>query len=108
MYSVVISSSENVEATIKEGLAFASLHKATRNRFFWLFFFSLSTFSMCYFHSDLMVLHFGPFTWQFHFKEKQKARAFNLPLLYVYGLLFSTALKRCVKLFDHMCLSKYY
>lgn len=99
MFSVVLSSRENVETTIKEGLAFASLHTSARHGF--LAFFSLSTFSICDSHVDLVVINFSPFSWQFYFKGKHKAGAFNLPLLYVYGLLFSTALKRCVKFFDH-------
>lgn len=39
--------------------------------------FLLSTFNMCNSDSDLFALHFGPFTWQFHFIEKYKAEAFK-------------------------------
>lgn len=62
----------------------------------------------CLLHSVCVILthlalHFGPFTWQFHFKETHKAGAFKFLLqLCIYNLVFSPALKRCVKCFDHM------
>jgi hypothetical protein len=44
------------------------------------------------------TLHFGPFTWQLHFKHKAKAFKFILQF-HVYDLLrFSTTLKRCIRI----------
>lgn len=60
----------------------------------------------CLLHSVCVILThlaLGPFTWQFHFKETHKAGAFKFLLQFcVYNLVFSPALKRCVKCFDRM------
>lgn len=55
---------------------------------------------MCNSDSDLFALCFGPFSWQFHVKQKHEAEAFKFLLqLYIYNLELSMLWKDVWSLF---------
>lgn len=85
-------------ATTKDGTAIVPLHTSAGNGHFGNWHFLLSTFIMCNSNSDLFVVHFGPFTCLFYFKERLLGFFYSSV---VYPVL-STALKRCMQFFDHM------
>lgn len=91
------------EAVTKNGQLCSIAHICQKWTFWHVAFFLFSTCNMCNSNSHLFALYFGPFSWQFHFKEKHKAEAFKFLLqFHIYNLVSSAALRRCMRFFDHM------